>query len=130
MDTDVTHKILIAEDEDINYFLLVEMLKNYSDLKFDITRALDGQEAVDFCKETNDFDLLFVDIRMPRMNGFEATKIISEIYPSLPIVAQTAYTSQEERHEAVASGCIDYIAKPIDKDMLLDIISLYLIERI
>ena len=62
---------------------------------------------------------------MPVMNGFEATRKIKEIKPDLPIIAQTAFASPQDRQKSIEAGCEDYIAKPINKDVLLDLIKKY-----
>lgn len=102
--------ILIAEDTDINFFLLTAVLKQ---TKANIVRVKDGQEAVDFIRN-NEVDLILMDINMPGMNGYDATKIIKEIRKDIPIIVQTALHFEEESEAAYAAGADDYIVKPID----------------
>ncbi len=115
--------ILIAEDEDSNYMLLEVFLKN---LKINLIRAKDGVEAVEFCKKNSVIDLVLMDIKMPVMDGYEATKEIKNLFPALPVIAQTAYSNDGDRDKAIACGCIDYISKPIERQSLLFILSKYL----
>jgi CheY-like chemotaxis protein len=101
--------ILIAEDTDINYFLMVEVLKH---TKVKLFRVKDGKEALDFVKN-NDVDLILMDINMPRMNGYEATREIKQLR-NIPIIVQTAMNFDDANEEALKSGADDYISKPID----------------
>ncbi len=102
--------ILIAEDTDVNYFLLAAVLKN---TKANLVRVKDGVEAIEFIKN-NEVDLILMDINMPRMNGYEATRSIKKLRNDIPIIVQTAMHFDDESDEAFESGADDYIAKPID----------------
>ncbi len=113
---DSSKTILIAEDKDSNFILLEEML---SDFKINIIRALNGVEAVKMCKSNPNIDLVLMDIIMPEMDGYEATKRIKEFNPNLPIIAQSAYINESDRLKALSNGCCDFISKPISKNMLL-----------
>jgi PAS domain S-box-containing protein len=108
--------ILIAEDEDVNYNLLETIL---SPTKAVILRAKTGGEAVEFCSNRNDIDIVLMDMKMPDMNGFEATKKIKDTRNDLPIVAQTAYAMSTDEDNCLKVGCDDYISKPIRIDDLL-----------
>lgn len=108
--------IVIAEDEDLNFMLLDELL---SDTNLTILRALNGLEAVEICKSKQQVDLVLMDIKMPIMNGYEATEQILAMRPTLPIIAQTAYSSDADKAKAFACGCSDFISKPISKDLLI-----------
>ncbi len=112
--------ILIAEDDDMNYFIIEKFIKR-DDIK--IFRALNGKEAVDICK-TKSIDLVLMDIKMPVMDGFEATGLIKKFKPDLTIIAQTAYMS--DRGYAISCGCTDFIAKPFRKEQLVSLINSYL----
>ena len=68
-------------------------------------------------------DLIFMDIQMPVMNGYDATKEIKKLYPSIPIIAQTAYSTKEEQKKAIMAGCDNFISKPITKDSLFNMIN-------
>ncbi len=118
--------MLIAEDEDSNFMLLEEF---FSGLNFFIIRAQNGLEAVEKCKTNPEIDLVLMDIKMPEMNGFEATKQIKKIRPELPIIAQTAYTSEEDKNKIFACGCSDLITKPLNKEMLLKAINDQLLKE-
>lgn len=115
-ESDTTKTILIAEDEDSNFMLLEEML---STLNINIIRAINGIEAVNTCKLNNHIDIILMDIKMPIMDGYEATKQIKKFKPNLPIIAQTAYSTEVDRNKALASGCTDFVGKPIKKILLI-----------
>jgi len=102
--------ILIAEDTDVNYFLLTAVLK---ETRANLVRVKDGLEALDFVKN-NEVDLVLMDINMPRMNGYDATRSIKKIRSDIPIIVQTAMHFDDESDEAFNAGADDYIAKPID----------------
>ncbi|MBN1597264.1 MAG: response regulator [Bacteroidales bacterium] len=102
--------ILIAEDTDVNYFLLTAVLKQTN---ANLVRVKDGQEAIDFIKN-NEVDLILMDINMPRMNGYDATRTIKQIRKDIPIIVQTAMHFEEESEEAFNAGADEYITKPID----------------
>ena len=116
--------ILIAEDVIVNYRLLEIMLGRING--FNIIHAKNGQEAVDICKENNAIDLVFMDIRMPILDGYEATKEIKKAKPTLPIIVQTAYTAFADIDKAFQAGCDDFMPKPIEKEILHKIINKYL----
>ena len=109
--------ILVAEDNDSNFLLVNAILKKYAD----IVRAVNGMEAVNVVKNGNT-DLILMDIRMPIMDGLEATMEIRKINPDIPIVALTANAFDSDRERALAAGCNDFIAKPIRKSDLLDLV--------
>ena len=112
--------ILIAEDEESNYRFL-EMLLNNKGLK--LLKANNGNEAVEMFKTNKDIDLILMDIKMPGMNGLEATMKIKEINPSIPIIIQTAYAMQNDEKISSDAGCDDYISKPINKEKLIKLIN-------
>ena len=114
-------KILIAEDNDSNFILMTYVLKGV----YDFERARNGKEAVEMAG-TECFDLVLMDLKMPIMDGFEATKIIKGKYPSLPVIALTANVFDADRHSAAEAGCDDFIAKPISRDRCLATIKQYL----
>jgi PAS domain S-box-containing protein len=111
-----TKTLLIAEDEDSNFMLLEEML---SDPGIKIIRAVNGLEAIEICKSNPHIDLVLMDIKMPEMDGYQATIRIKEFKPDLYIIAQTAYSTEAERNKAFASGCSDFISKPLKRELLL-----------
>ncbi|SHL49262.1 Signal transduction histidine kinase [Flavobacterium flevense] len=114
--------ILIAEDDNINFLLFQKMMK---DKDFEIIRAKNGQEAVDICISNSNIDLVLMDIKMPVLNGFEAVEQIKPIRPELPIIAQTAYSSSEDRIKIEKAGFDDYITKPLSRERLFEMIDKY-----
>jgi signal transduction histidine kinase/CheY-like chemotaxis protein len=114
--------LLIAEDEESNFNLLKEQL---SSLKINILRAKNGVEAVELCR-TRIIDLILMDIKMPVMDGFMATRQIREFLPDIPIIAQTAYNTEEDKELAYSSGCSSFISKPLKKEVVLSAINGYL----
>lgn len=113
------HTILIAEDEETNYLFLSEFLgkKGYA-----VIRAENGLESVDIIKSKKKIDLILMDIKMPVMNGYEATRLIKELKPEIPIIAQTAYALAGDSIKAREAGCDYYLAKPIRINILDEII--------
>ena len=122
-----THKplnelsILVADDEEINFLYLEILLKN-SILRMD--HAINGNLAIEMANKIS-YDLILMDLKMPGMDGFEATRILKQNFPQIPIIAQTAYATTEDKEKALAAGCDDFIAKPIKKDILLGIFEKY-----
>lgn len=117
MNKDKKYTILIAEDEEINFYYLESLLEDDLELNCNILHAKNGKEAVALV-ETEEIDLVLMDLKMPQMNGFEATKVIKKTKPDLKIVAQTAFTTQEDKSMAYECGCDDFIAKPISEETL------------
>lgn len=103
--------ILVAEDEMFNYMYLRELLSHWH---LRVIHALNGKSTVEICRTNPDIDLVLMDIRMPVLNGIEAAKMIRQIKPELPIVAQTAFALdfEQDNMEAVFD---DYISKPINE---------------
>lgn len=115
--------ILIAEDDNINFLLFQKMMQNKN---IQIIRAINGQEAVDICLNNPNIDLVLMDIKMPIMNGFEALEQIRPIRPNLPIIAQTAYSSSDDKIKIEEAGFNGYITKPLNRDHLFELINNYL----
>jgi hypothetical protein len=111
--------ILIAEDEEFNYLYLAEVL---NDFNVKLYRAKDGLSAVEICQSNPEIDLVLMDIRMPVMDGYTATKEIKTLRPDLVIIAQTAYAMESDRKRALDEGCNDYISKPIKRADLVKIV--------
>jgi CheY-like chemotaxis protein len=122
MNEKASPKILIAEDVESNFLYLKAVL---SKLSATIYWAKNGIEAVEIC-ENNPIDLVFMDLQMPEMNGYEATEILKKKLPHLPIVAQTAFAMSDDREKALDSGCDDYLAKPIKSKDLLNVVEKYI----
>lgn len=121
--------ILIVEDEEVNYLFLETLLNEEFELKSRVLHAKNGKEAVEICKKDLSIQLVLMDLKMPEMNGYEATKLIKEFRANLPIIAQTAYTKNEDREKAILAGCDDFISKPIYEEDLNKIIDKYLITN-
>jgi len=111
--------ILIVEDVESNFELLKVLIEPTS---AKIMRAVDGQQAVDICLSDPSIDLVLMDIQLPVIDGYEATRLIKEKIPFLPIIAQTAYALVEEKEACFTAGCDGYIAKPIRSSFLLPVI--------
>ncbi len=108
-------KVLIAEDDETSWMLFEMYMKTYSK---EIIRVRTGIEAVEECRRNPDIDLVLMDIRMPQMSGYEATKQIRQFNKDVIIIAQTAYGLTGDRERAMEAGCTDYISKPIRKSGL------------
>lgn len=124
------YTILIAEDEEMNFLYLETLLKDVIGLECKVIHAINGKEAIEICKKSNAIDLVLMDLKMPVMNGHEAAKQIKEIYPNLPIIAQTAYSTSADKEKAALAGCDDFMAKPISHNTLSEILKEYLITDI
>ena len=108
-------KILIAEDNDSNFILMTYILKKY----YQFERAKNGQEAVEMA-EKNTYDIVLMDIKMPIMDGLEATKAIKEKFPNLPIIALTANAFDEDVQRSMQAGLNAHLSKPVEPDALFD----------
>ena len=112
--------ILVAEDEDSNFELVRIVLSK----RYRLLRAVNGIEAVTLCEDEHP-DLILMDIRMPGMNGLDATRIIKEVNHDIPVVALSAYAFDENIREAKTAGCDDFMAKPFRVEDLLDMVEKY-----
>lgn len=117
--------ILIAEDEVSNYELLMLYLDS---LEVKTLWAKDGEETISLCESNSNIDLILMDIKMPKINGLEATSIIRKTHPDLPIIAQTAFVLHGDDKKAYDAGCNDYIGKPIKRKDLYAMLSKYLMD--
>lgn len=121
---DLTGKtILIAEDEEYNYELINIFVTNAGAKTI---RAVTGKEVVDIINKKKNIDLILMDIKMPVINGLEATRQIRKSNNSIPIIAQTAYAQVGDRDKILKAGCNDYISKPIQKSKLFELIGKYI----
>lgn len=111
--------ILIAEDNDSNYLLIKKLLKDNQ-----LTRTITGVEAIEKIKAQT-FDIVFMDMRMPVMNGLEATSLIREFNQTTPIIALTANAFDSDRENALAAGCNHFMTKPVKKRELMDLLFRY-----
>jgi PAS domain S-box-containing protein len=107
-------RILVAEDDDLNFEYIKAILEPTEAI---IIRAKDGNQAVKLCSSL-DFDLILMDIRLPILNGIQATQHIREMGKNTPIIAQTAFAMDDDEQKCLAAGCNKYIAKPISKEKL------------
>ncbi len=110
-------KILIAEDEKTNYLFLEALLKRTN---ASLVWAETGRAALDAVINDPGINIVLMDIKMPEMNGYEATHEIKKIRPTLPIIAQTAYALAGEKEKILSAGCDDYLSKPIMGKVLLE----------
>lgn len=111
--------ILIAEDEEINFMYLEEVLRRTN---ANVIRACDGLEAVNLFKANLSINIVLMDIKMPVMDGIQATKLIKAERSNIPIIATTAYALGGDKEKFLQAGCDDYLSKPIRKDDLLAMI--------
>lgn len=119
------YTILIVEDEQMNSLYLETLLASL-DMNIKLLYARDGQESIALCKNNEQIDLVLMDIKMPGMDGYEATKQIKEIRPDLPVIAQTAYSTTEDKAIAKSAGCDNFISKPINAEKLRKVIAPYI----
>jgi two-component system cell cycle response regulator DivK len=113
--------ILIVEDIDLNIDLLSQILED----DFNLIIAKDGAQGVTFADQHHP-DLILMDISLPIMDGYEAARTIRKTSPSIPIIGLSAHAMQSDIDKAIASGCSDYLTKPVDEDLLLNKIQTYL----
>ncbi|MCF8334893.1 MAG: response regulator [Bacteroidales bacterium] len=107
--------ILIVEDEYSNYYLLKKIVELRGAATIWVTN---GRDAVNTMNEEQDIDMILMDLKLPVMNGLDATRKIKENYPKTPIIAVTAHAMKTDRKMALSAGCDDYIAKPLKKAQL------------
>jgi CheY-like chemotaxis protein len=117
-------KILVAEDTEINQEILRE---NLTEDGAEVIIVEDGQQVVDCVRNSppGSFDVVLMDIQMPIKSGYEAAREIAAIAPALPIIAQTAHALPQDRDACAAAGMIDHISKPIDPELLVQMILKY-----
>ncbi len=107
-------KILVAEDNDSNYILMTYILRRY----YEFDRAKNGKEAVELI-DNGGYDLVLMDIKMPIMDGLEATAEIKEKHPDFPVIALTANAFDSDRQLAMKAGCDDFLSKPVSSEKCL-----------
>jgi hypothetical protein len=112
-------KILIVEDDFTSRLMLEIMLEFYCKLPL---IATNGMDAVRLCRENPDIDIVLMDIKMPVLDGYQATKKIREFNKDIIIIAQTSCAFPEDREKAITSGCNDYISKPYSQIELTELI--------
>ena len=114
--------ILVAEDDEIN-FLFINILLRSETIR--ILHARDGQEAIDLCRIHPNISAALIDLKMPFVDGFEASRQIKAMDSSIPILAITAYTSSEDKQRALDAGCDEFITKPVNKEQLTEKLAKY-----
>ncbi len=113
-------KILVVEDVETNMlFFKAALAKTNATILW----ALDGFESIRLCQSNSDIDLVLMDLRMPKLDGFKATEAIKAFRPMLPIIAQTTYTEDVDTERLFESGCDAYLPKPIRLEDLINTIS-------
>jgi len=115
-------KVLIVEDDETSEILMTLMIRNFSR---EVLTAKTGAEAVEKCKQNPDIDLILMDIRLPVMDGYEATRLIRQFNEKVVIIAQTAYGLVGDKELSIAVGCNAHLSKPIDKEELDQVIQHY-----
>lgn len=120
---DRKHTVLIVEDDPYNSLFIKTILE---DPNMDFFIAVNGLEAVQMVQDHPEISMVLMDLKMPLLNGIDATRKIREFNTRIPIIAQTAYALSGDDEKALEAGCNDYISKPIDQDLLIKIINKYL----
>jgi PAS domain S-box-containing protein len=111
-------RILVAEDEPLNWFFIKEMISKSG---AEVLRARTGREAIKITKKSNP-DVILMDLKMPEVNGIEATRTIREFNKAVPVIAQTAFVMAEEKEKSRQAGCNYFITKPLDRTELMELI--------
>lgn len=121
METKWSNKvILVAEDVESNFRLIKSALKKTG---VRLIWAQNGKEAIDACRKERDIDLVLMDVRMPVMNGYTATREIKKLCPDLPVIAQTSYAMNGDADLCIKAGCDAYISKPFNMADLFDVLA-------
>jgi len=118
--------ILVVEDDKNSFLLINEVLQS---LNVEIHHVGDGKDAVEFIKMHPETQLVLMDMKLPIMNGVDATIEIKKINADIPIIAQTAYAMSGDREKAINAGCDDYINKPLDLSKLLKLVNKYISDH-
>lgn len=118
--------VMVVEDEPINFYYLSELLSNSG---LTLINAKSGEEAIETCQNDGKIDLVLMDIQLPHISGYEATKKIKSLKKDLPIIAQTAHFLNDEKKKAFKAGCDGYISKPIDSEELFSIFNKFLTDN-
>jgi len=114
--------ILVVEDDEPSYLYLESVLRVIPAF---ILRAHNGQEALDYCREDPDIAIVLMDLKMPVMDGLDATRRIKAIRKELPIIAITAYGFSSDERMVMAAGCDDYLTKPVKRELLMKKLETY-----
>ena len=114
-------RVLVAEDNDSNWMLMTYVLKK----DYEPVRACNGKEAVDMAL-TGDYALVVMDLKMPVLDGLEATRQIKAVMPNLPIIALTANAFDSDRQSAFDAGCDNFMSKPVSAEKCLKMVADYI----
>lgn len=115
-------KVLVAEDDEVSLLYITKIVKDFAET---ILSTSNGMEAVETCQNNPHLDLILMDMKMPVMNGYDATRKIREFNNHVIIIGQTAYGVTGDKEKAISAGCNDYITKPINRNELMEIIGKY-----
>jgi CheY-like chemotaxis protein/nitrogen-specific signal transduction histidine kinase len=115
--------ILVVEDDEVNYQFIEALLEK---TQVQLLHAENGDQALELCKTINKIDLILMDIKLPERNGYEITREIKSFRNEIPIIAQTAFQINEVRKKCLDAGCEDVISKPVEIELILQIINKYL----
>ncbi len=121
---DLSNKKILIVDDDRSSRALVSSLLRKTGLA--VITASQGDIAVSICQSDHNIDAVLMDLKMPKMNGYNATKCIKESFPNLPIIAYTAYAMNGDKERAIQAGCDDYLTKPLLKKELFRVLGRYL----
>ena len=116
-------RILVVDDEELNWLLIKDI---FDDTNAVLTWARVGQEAIDLVASGELYDIILMDMKMPFLDGFDTTRAIKKLNSSIPVIAQTAFAMPEEQKKCVEAGCDNYLSKPIEMSVLLDMVDKYL----
>jgi CheY-like chemotaxis protein len=120
--TKESFKILVAEDNEANQFLIKAITRTES---WEIVMVDDGEQAIESYKK-DQFDLILMDVQMPVLNGYEATRVIRDLEVEkgihTPIIALTAYAMKSDKDQCIEAGMDDYIAKPFKRQQFIDVV--------
>jgi len=115
-------KVLIVEDDESNCQILTLSIRKFAK---EIIISSFGDEAVEICRNNPDIDLILMDMQLPEMDGYEATRLIRKFNTTVVIIAQTAYALYGDKEKTLEAGCTDYISKPIKRENLTKLIQKY-----
>ncbi len=115
--------ILIVEDDQVSFSYLDVLLKP---TRATIFHAIEGQQALNICSTHPEIDMVLMDIRLPGMDGLETTRRITAEWKSLPVIAQTAYATEEDEKAARSAGCWEFLTKPIRANEMIELIKKYI----
>jgi CheY-like chemotaxis protein len=115
--------VLVVEDDKFSFKYLEAILRRYD---IDILHAVNGLEAIEICNANPHISLVLMDIQLPNLSGYDATREIRKLNRVMPIIAQTANAFDEDRNKCLDAGCNEYLAKPISMSILVEILTKYL----